>query len=156
MRIHGEEKLVLAVQADDDRCRLKLSPGAMAERKAIDEEYRKAVVAAVDAVLAQEWEVRESKSAFKIFPVGRQPSRYIRALAEVKIREGNRDYSRKVADAIALLPRVIRLLDEAGLCIGELIEALPADSCLPPRVAAYLSRIEAANAAAEAEEGGAV
>jgi hypothetical protein len=119
-------------------------------KNTIDAEYRKAVSAAVDAVLAQEWEVRESKSAFKIFPVGRRDS--AGSLAEVKIREGNRDFKRKVADAIAMLPRIIRLLDDAGLCIAELIEALPARSCLPPRVAAFMSRVEAANAAAE--EGG--
>jgi len=141
MRIHVEEKVIR--QTVD-----------MTDRKAIDDSYRKAVSRSVDYLLEQEWEVRESKASFRIYPVGCPES--AGSIAEVKIREGRKDYNRKVADAIALLPRVIRLLDEAGLCINDLLEMLPYGSRLPDRVRAFMERLMAAEAAAKAEEGGAV
>lgn len=135
MKIHVEEKV----------CR----QGTDAAEAA----FRKAVSAAVDKLLAQEWVVRERKGVCWVVPEDWPDSSG--SLIEVKKRPGREDLGRKVADAVAMLPRIIRLLDEAGLCIAELLELLPAGSLVPQRTTEFVARMAAAVAAAE-EEGGVV
>lgn len=137
MKIHVEEKV----------CRQGTD--------AAEADYRKAVSAAVDKLLAQEWVVRERRKGV-LWVVPEDWPESAGSMVEVKMRPGRQDLGRKVADAVAMLPRIIRLLDEAGVCIEELLELLPGDVCIPPRVAAFCSRIEAAQAAAAEEKGGAV
>ncbi len=119
---------------------------------AAEASHRKAVTSAVDKLLGMEWEVRERSGSFWVLPADYPDS--AGSLVEVKKRLGREAIGRKVADAVAMLPRIIRLLDEAGWCIEELLEVLPADVCIPPRTAAFCSRMAAA-AEAEAAEGGA-
>lgn len=141
MKIHVEEKV----------CREE--NGRRTGSDAAEASYLAAVDAAVGALLRKEWEVRESKTAFRIVPSDYPDS--AGSLAEVRIREGRKDIARKVADAISMLPRVLRMLEESGLCISELLEALPYGKRVPPRTVAFVERMAAAAAAAAAEEGGA-
>lgn len=114
--------------------------------------YRKAVSAAVDKLLAKEWVVRQRrKGVCWVVPVDWPES--AGSMVEVKMRPGRQAVGRKIADAVAMLPRIIRLLDEAGLCIGELLELLPAGSLVPPRTTEFISRMAVAAEAVEAEEG---
>jgi hypothetical protein len=123
-----------------------------ADAEAIDTAYQQAVTKAVDALLAKEWEVREVKSAFRVVPHAWPDS--AGAMAIVQKRDGRVEVNRKIADAIAMLPLIIRLLDEAVLCIGELLEQLPEGMSIPDRVTVFVGRMAAAAAAAEAEGGG--
>lgn len=87
--------------------------------------YRKAVSAAVDKLLAKEWEVRERRRKGVCWVVPEDWPDSAGSMVEVKMRPGREDIGRKVADAVAMLPRIIRLLDEAGLCIEELLLIAP-------------------------------
>jgi hypothetical protein len=112
---------------------------------AVEAAYQQAVDAAAKALLGMDWEVREVKTALRIVPVDWPDS--AGAMAMVQKREGRVALNRKIADAIAMLPRIVRLLDEAVVCIGELLDELPAGALVPPRVVTFLSRVAAAEAA---------
>lgn len=142
MKIHVEEKV----------CRLDGQGRTWTDAEAA---HRKSVASAVDKLLGMEWEVRERSGSFWVLPVDYPDS--AGSMVEVKKRPGRQDIGRKVANAVAMLPRIISALDEAGHCIEELLlELLPEGSRVPPRTAAFISLMADAAAAEIAEEGGAV
>jgi hypothetical protein len=103
-------------------------------------DHAKMVDKAVNDLLQKEWEVRETKTAFRICVVGTPDS--AGCLASITIREGKKDLQRAIAYAIASLPKVIIRGEEAIRSVDALMQQQPKDMCIPITVAAFLTRID--------------
>ncbi|NMW18065.1 MAG: hypothetical protein HKK66_03365 [Chlorobiaceae bacterium] len=88
---------------------------------------------AITALLAEKWDVRETKGSYRVCVTGKPDS--AASLAVIKKRDGSEELCGAIADMIAMVP-------EAIACVRMLIEQQPKELCIPPRVAVFLNRVE--------------